>query len=125
MIKPEVPRPKIKRNDLLNTAKGKRDELLLDPAQKFVWVESQIRRVTLGQEQTIGCPYCMSSVMVGVDRLCCVPMGEAVATVLQSMEADYVRETDGFGIFALGLTITESDDTNNSSDVNDSRQSIQ
>jgi hypothetical protein len=115
--------PKIKPNNLVNTAKGKRDELPLDPAGKFAWIESQIRRVTLGQAGSIGCPYCMSSVTVGVDSLCCVPMGEAVATVLQSMEADDVRKTDGCGIFVLGLrATTEADDANSSSDPTQSIQ---
>jgi hypothetical protein len=107
-------------------AQVNRDELAPDSARKFAFVERQIRRVTLGRTESIGCPYCFSSIVVGVDRLCCTSMGETVATILQSTEADCVHGTDGVGVFASRLkSLAEADKTEGSSRGNTSTQSIQ
>ena len=118
--------PKSKRNDLRNSAKEEHDELPVDPARKFAWVESQIHRITLGQGESIGCPYCLSFITAGVDRLCSASMGEAVAIILQNAERDRVLMANGFGGFAMGLkSIAETDKTNDSSGRDNTSQSIQ
>jgi hypothetical protein len=109
-----------------NPAKEERDERQLDSARKFAWVESQIHRVALGKTESIGCPYCFSSVTVGVDRLCCASMGEATATVLEAMETDCVREREVLRVFAPGpKPIADTDETKTSPEVNNSTQFIQ
>ena len=87
-------------------AKENEDEDSPDPARKFALVDSQIRRVALGRAESLDCPYCLSSVKVGVDRLCCASMGEATATVLQTMEAERSYKTDSLDVFASGLKFT-------------------
>jgi hypothetical protein len=80
----------------------------------------------LGRAESIGCPYCLSSVMIGVDRLCCASMGEAVATVLQRIEAACAHLTVGFGGFAAGLQmIAETDEAKDRSGVDNFPQYIQ
>lgn len=58
-----------------------------DSDGRFAWVEYQICQVTLGYLDSISCPYCGSSVRMGVEKMCCDPIGEATATVLRRMEA--------------------------------------
>lgn len=54
---------------------------------KFAWVQTQICRVALGYIDSIACPYCGSDVTLGVEKLCCEPLGEATAAVLYRMES--------------------------------------
>jgi hypothetical protein len=116
--------PQFVRSDLRQPATEKPDELSLGNDQKFAWVESQIRRVALGKAESIGCPYCLSSIIVGVDRLCCPSMGEATASVLRRMEAECAHETEG--IRASGPhPIAETDETQNGTAGNTSTQVIQ
>jgi hypothetical protein len=98
----------------------------LDPAQKLAWVDSQIRRVAIGRAEAIGCPYCLSSIVIGVDRLCWTSMGEAVATILQRMEAESVGRRDDVKGFAAELSSTTgAGETKESSDGINSVHSIQ
>jgi hypothetical protein len=86
---------KIRKNEFSSPAKSKRGELPMDPAQKFARVECQIRQAVLGSLEFIVCPYCASNVKLGVQKLCCKPMGEAAASVLRCMETECLGETDG------------------------------
>lgn len=116
--------PQFMPTDLLKP--GKVDQRSLDPEQKFAWAESQIRRVALGKAESIGCPYCLSSIVIGVDRLCCPSMGEATASVLQSMEADGLYEKECLGVLASALpSVAEADEAKGSSVGNNSTQVIQ
>jgi hypothetical protein len=64
--------------------------------------------------------------MIGVDRLCCTSMGEAVAHVLQRLGAECAHRVDDFGGFAARLQlIREADEAKDRSDLNTSTQSVQ
>ena len=58
--------------------------------QKFAWVEYQINQAMLGNIESIACPYCGSNVMLGVEKLCCEPMGVATATLLSRLEEEEI-----------------------------------
>jgi hypothetical protein len=55
-------------------------------AEQFALVDHQIRQVCLGRLASLLCPYCSSRVVLGVEKLCCVRMGEATDAVLRRME---------------------------------------
>jgi len=79
----------------------------MDTTQKFAWIEYQIRQVTLGNLNAIACPYCGSSVVMGVEKLCCEPMGDATLTLLRSMEvADSVSLTGSVFYQSEALTVS-------------------
>src|SRR5450631_2032950 len=62
------------------------DEMPPTSAQKAAWVEYQIRQATLGNLDSIACPFCGSNVVLGVERLCCKPMFDVAAILLDRME---------------------------------------
>jgi hypothetical protein len=66
----------------------------MESPQKFAWIEHQIRQVILGNLESIACPYCGSDVVIGEEKLCCMPMGDVTAALLGRMEAGHVLETD-------------------------------
>jgi hypothetical protein len=73
-------------------AKNANGETGLSFAQKTAWVEHQIHQVTLGNIDSVACPYCGSNVMIGVEGLCCRPMGDAATTLLERIEAKEVQQ---------------------------------
>ena len=55
-------------------------------AQERDSVEYQLRRVMLGEVDSVVCPYCGSTVVMGLDKLCCKPMAEVADEVLRDTE---------------------------------------
>jgi hypothetical protein len=89
---PVIPnRRKAPANKFRNIAKNGLYEFPDNSTIKFAWVGHQIRRVTLGHSDSVACPYCQSTVILGVQRLCCDPMGEATETVLRHIETESQR----------------------------------
>ena len=66
-------------------------EFPVDPTGKFASAGYQIRQATLGRTESIACPYCLSTVILGVQTLCCDPMGKATETVLRHIETEGPR----------------------------------
>jgi len=60
---------------------------MLTSVQKAAWLEWQLRQATSGNRDTIACPYCGLTVVLGVERLCCGPMNDVTAKLLESMES--------------------------------------
>jgi hypothetical protein len=85
--------PKTDMNGFRKTPVGGPVEVETDRSEYFARVESQVRRATLGGITSLDCPYCSSNVTLGVEKLCCTKMGEAVETVLTRMEAEDISET--------------------------------
>lgn len=69
-------------------------EIALTPVQKAVWVELQIRQATLGNVDSVACPYCGSTVVWGIQELCCGPMSDATTIFLSGMEAKGLHAKD-------------------------------
>ncbi len=67
-------------------AENTNDEMARASPHKAAWVEQQILQATLGNRNSIACPYCGSTVVWGVDKLCCKPMNDAAAIFLINME---------------------------------------
>jgi hypothetical protein len=59
-----------------------------DPTRKFASAGYQIRQAALGHTESIACPYCLSTVILGVQTLCCDQMGKATETVLRHIEIE-------------------------------------
>jgi hypothetical protein len=95
------------------------------PEWKSAWVEIQIHGVMVGRAESIVCSYCGFNVISGGKALCYASMDEAVAILLQRMETNCVRRTDGFRVFPQGLTsIAEADETTTGSEMKYSLRSI-
>lgn len=62
-----------------------------DRMRKFASAGYQIRQATLGHTESIACPYCQSTVLLGVQTLCCDQMGKATETFLSHIEIEYPR----------------------------------
>ncbi len=65
-----------------------------DLTLKFASAGYQIRQATLGHTESIACPYCRATVILGVQTLCCDPMGKATETVLNYIETEIPRNYD-------------------------------
>jgi hypothetical protein len=85
--------PKTELNQFQNALSEKRVKARRTHAEPFARVDYQIRQASLGRLASLVCPYCSSNVMLGVEKLCCVPMGEAVDAVLRRMEPEDLLET--------------------------------
>jgi hypothetical protein len=49
-------------------------------------VEYQLRQVMLGKVDSVVCPYCGNTVVMGLDKLCCKRMAEVADEVLRDTE---------------------------------------
>jgi hypothetical protein len=83
--------PKTELNEFQNKLADKRARRT--PAEQFARVDCQIRQASLGRIGSLVCLYCSSNVMLGVEKLCCVRMGEAADAVLRRMEPEDLLET--------------------------------
>jgi hypothetical protein len=86
--------PKAALGEFQDTPKSEPVKFPVDPAQRVAWLRHQIRQVTTGNVGSIVCPFCGSKVTLGLEKLCCEPMGETVATVLNRTEREKSSETD-------------------------------
>src|ERR1035437_3897490 len=100
--------PKIELPELRNPLRNTPGEFLMDPANRFAWVEFQLRQVILGSLDSIACPYCLSGVLLGVEKLYCDPMAETTSIVLERVETENVRRTDGSALYVSYLGTTRS-----------------
>jgi len=83
------------------------NEIALTFAKKTAWVERQIRQATLGNLDSIACPFCGSTVVWGVERLCCKTMDDVTAIFLNGMETNELDAKDA-GESAKIVTATTS-----------------
>jgi hypothetical protein len=77
---------------LRRLTKNANGEIGLTPEQKTAWAEHQIHHATLGNIDSIVCPYCGSSVVIGVEGFCCKPMGDVATALLERTEAGEPEE---------------------------------
>jgi hypothetical protein len=66
-----------------------------EPLRKFASAGFQIRQATLGHTESIACPYCLSTVILGEQTLCCDQMGKATETFLSHIEIENPRQDVG------------------------------
>jgi GTP-dependent phosphoenolpyruvate carboxykinase len=59
---------------------------LKNQAEERDSVEYQLRQVMLGKVNSVVCPYCGGTVVMGVDKLCCKWMAEVADEVLRDTE---------------------------------------
>jgi len=117
--------PRTEQNVSRKFSRHKASELPLDAAQKFAWVECQILQIMMGNLRFIDCPYCLSSVLLGGQALCCEPIGEATDTVLHRLENELLCETDGFANCAEPQSFAGAFENTLRLDASNTTQSIQ
>ena len=52
-------------------------------AEQHDSVEYQLRQVMLGKVDSVACPYCGNTIIMGVDKLCCERMAEVADELLR------------------------------------------
>ena len=92
-------KPETRANETRNSRNKKAVEVPLDSNQKMDWAEYQIRQVVVGRMESVACPFCLSNVILGEDKLCCGSMIAAATTVLRRMETEGLAETDGLRVY--------------------------
>jgi hypothetical protein len=60
---------------------------VLTATQKTDWVQWQLHQAALGNRDTIACPYCGLTVVLGVEGLCCGAMNDIASELLERMES--------------------------------------